>query len=204
MQIVRNGGARAGAAGSGRGAGCPLGRAARPGIPASGPRGRAAPTARARSALAPLEIIFTVLSFFFFPSPPFPVTFSPNRKVMCKSSFAAGGPGSPLSDSGSRSGVRCPGTANPGNRVGNPTSSPAPAGQAAPPRETEECARPTAGGGTRALRARRVASPAAGSSACPWLELEALRASSPPLSPLSGVQCGPPLSGPLSWPSQPR
>lgn len=45
-------------------------------------------------------------------SPPFPFPLScdifSNRKMKCKPSFAAGGPGSPLSDSGSRSGMRCP------------------------------------------------------------------------------------------------
>lgn len=45
------------------------------------------------------------------PPPAFPlspVTFSPNRKMKCKPSFATGGLRSPLSDSRSESGMRCP------------------------------------------------------------------------------------------------
>lgn len=104
-------------------------------------------------------------SFFLFPSPPFPVTFSPNRKVKCKSRFAAGGPGSPLSDSGSWSGVRCSDAANPGDGVGTLLSS-STAPRARPLRRGRpRSARGPRPGGTGALRARRVAGLAAGSSA---------------------------------------
>ncbi|XP_070364253.1 nematocyst expressed protein 3-like isoform X1 [Equus asinus] len=147
----------------------------------------AAPAARTRRALAPLEIIFTVLFF-----PPSPVTFSPNRKMKCKSSFAAGGPRSPLSGSGSRSEMRCPRQCEPrGTEWGPQPSAPGPA---APPAETAEsgCA-PRAG----ALRTRRVAGLTAGSSASPRLEPAALGASSALLSPLWEF-CAPAAPGPLS------
>lgn len=55
---------------------------------------------------------------------------------------------------------------------------------------------PVSGRGTGALRARRVAGLAAGSSARPGLEPAARRASSLLLGPLSGVQCAPLLLGP--------
>ncbi|XP_049471214.1 uncharacterized protein LOC125911395 [Panthera uncia] len=174
-----------------------------------GARGAAPPQPRAHaSALAPSpEIIFRGF-FSFFLHPPPPVTFSPNRIVKCKSSFAAGNPGSPPSDSGSLSGVRCPSAANPGDGVGSPPThtptQPSAVGPAVPPSEAEERVRPTpvSGRGTGALRARRVAGLAAGSSARPGLEPAARRASSLLLSPLSGVHCAPLLLGPPS-PSPP-
>ncbi|XP_027446463.1 CDK5 and ABL1 enzyme substrate 1-like [Zalophus californianus] len=114
----------------------------------SPPRAHAAAPPQPRAHALPSPPSKSYLRFlFFFPFPPFPVTFSPNRKVECKSSFAAGGPRSPLSDSGSRSGARCPDAANPGGPGGDPPPQPQPsaAGPAAPPREAEERARPTAG-----------------------------------------------------------
>lgn len=67
------------------------------------------------------------------------MTFSPNRIVKCKSSFAAGNPGSPPSDSGSLSGVRCPGAANPGDGVGwdHPHTHTHPAERRGPGRSTK-------------------------------------------------------------------
>lgn len=69
----------------------------------------------------PPEIIFTVL-FLFFPSSP--ATFFSNRKMKCKSSFAVGGPGSPLSETRSAgAGCTAPVGANPEDGVGVPPPS---------------------------------------------------------------------------------
>lgn len=66
------------------------------------------------------------------------MTFTPNRKVKCKSSFVAGGPGSPLSDSGSRSAARCPDAANPGDGVGTPLPPSPPSAQRRGPGRSAE------------------------------------------------------------------
>lgn len=102
------------------------------GNPRPGALAAASPgAARLRFAFAPLEIIFTVLSFLT-PLPrlcPRPVTFSPSRKMMCKSSFAAGGTsGSAFGDSGSGSGTLALPAAvlTPGDRVGSPAQHPGP------------------------------------------------------------------------------
>lgn len=114
-------------AGSRRGAGRPLGCAARPGIPARAPPPPRRLKPRVGRALTLLELEFMVLSPSpppFFPLSPSPVTFSPNRKVMCKPSFAAGDPRSPLSDSRSLGGMRCLQRRRPEGPDGAPSAAP--------------------------------------------------------------------------------
>ncbi|XP_008571903.1 PREDICTED: LOW QUALITY PROTEIN: potassium/sodium hyperpolarization-activated cyclic nucleotide-gated channel 4-like [Galeopterus variegatus] len=141
---------------------------------------------------------------------PSPVTFSPNRKKMkCKSSFAAGGPRSPLSNSGSGSGMRCPPCPRPRDAVPRGTgrvpqaSSP---GLAVPPREAEGRARPTSGSALAAgaLRWRRVAGLATGFKCVTELGTAAPGASSPRPATSPGVPSARGPGDPSARPTRPR
>lgn len=143
----------------------------------------------------PPQIIFTVL-FLFFPSSP--ATFFSNRKMKCKSSFAAGGPGSPLSETRSAGeGCAAPVGANPEDGVGVPPPS-APAGplRRARPRSARDPS-PAPPGGARGRSER-------GSPASPRVQVHpraGARGSASEFSLLgleSGVPWAPLLPGPHS------
>ncbi|CAD7690532.1 unnamed protein product [Nyctereutes procyonoides] len=173
--------------------------------PGAPPRARSRPPTPAKSYLLGL--------FTPFLSPPStPVTLSPNRKVKCEWSFAAGGPGSPLSDwwGGVRSGPQpqpqpqfqpqpqpqpSPSPAQPQPQLQpqlqvQPQPQPSAAGPAAPPRGGRGARRPT----SRPDRAPEALS-AAGSSARPRSGPAAPRARCPPLGPLGGAAGAPAALG---------